>query len=45
MWAETNPGIFFVENKEVAAADHFIASVANSHQEVSGEDVVRQNPT
>jgi hypothetical protein len=37
MWAETNQSIFFVENEEVAVADHFIASVANSYQQVSGK--------
>jgi hypothetical protein len=37
MWAETNQSIFFVENEEIAVADHFIASVATSYQQVSGK--------
>jgi hypothetical protein len=37
MWAETNQSIFFVESEEVAVADHFIASVATSYQQVSGK--------
>lgn len=36
-WAETNQSIFFVENEEVAVADHFIASVAVMDQQVSGK--------
>jgi len=36
MWAETNQ-IFFPEYEEVAVADHFIASVATAHQQVSGK--------
>jgi hypothetical protein len=36
MWAETNQSIFFVESEEVAVADHFIASVVTSYQQVSG---------
>jgi hypothetical protein len=39
MWAETNQSIFFVENEEVAVADHFIASVANVHQQISGKSL------
>jgi hypothetical protein len=37
MWAETNQSIFFVENEEIAVADHFIASVATSYQQISGK--------
>jgi hypothetical protein len=37
MWAETNQSIFFIENEEVAVADHFIASVVTSYQQVSGK--------
>lgn len=36
-WAETNQSIFFVENEEVAVGDHFICSVATTHQQVSGK--------
>jgi hypothetical protein len=37
IWAETNQSIFYVENEEVAVADHFIASVAPVYQQVWGE--------
>jgi hypothetical protein len=37
MWAETNQSIFFIENEEVAVADHFVASVVTSYQQVSGK--------
>jgi hypothetical protein len=37
MWAETNQSIFFIEHEEIAVADHFIASVATSYQQVSGK--------
>jgi hypothetical protein len=37
MWAETNQSIFFIESEEIAVADHFIASVAISYQQVSGK--------
>ena len=37
MWAETNQSIFFVEHEEVAVADHFIASVVTSYQQVSAK--------
>jgi hypothetical protein len=37
MWAQTNQSIFYVENEEVAVADHYIASVATSYQQVSGK--------
>jgi hypothetical protein len=37
MWAETNQSIFFVENEEIAVADHYIASVGTSYQQVSGK--------
>ena len=37
MWAETNQSIFFVEHEEVAVADHYIASVTTSYQQVSGK--------
>jgi hypothetical protein len=37
MLAETNQSIFFVENEELAVADHFICSVATSYQQVSGK--------
>jgi len=36
-WAETNQSIFFVEDEEVAVADHFICSVATMQQQVSGK--------
>lgn len=38
-WAETNQSIFFVENEEVAVADHFVASVVVMNQQVSGKSV------
>jgi hypothetical protein len=37
MWAETNQSIFFVEREEVAVADHYIASVADVYQQVTGK--------
>jgi hypothetical protein len=37
MWAETNQSIFFLQNEEVAVADHFIASVGHVFQQVSGK--------
>ena len=37
MWAQTNQSIFFVEHEEVAVADHFVASVVTSYQQVSGK--------
>jgi len=37
MWAETNQSIFFIEHEEVAVADHFVASVVTSYQQVSGK--------
>jgi hypothetical protein len=37
MWAETNQSIFFLQNEEVAVADHFIGSVGTVFQQVSGE--------
>ena len=37
MWAETNQNIFFVEEEEVAVADHFIASVSTLYQQVSAK--------
>ena len=37
MWAETNQSIFFAEHEEVAVADHFVASVATTYQQVSGK--------
>jgi hypothetical protein len=37
MWAETNQSIFFIEHEEIAVADHYIASVATSYQQVSGK--------
>ena len=36
LWAETNQSIFYVENEEVAVADHFICSVGVVHQQISG---------
>jgi hypothetical protein len=39
MWAQTNQSIFFVETEEVAVADHFIASVTTSYQQVSGKSL------
>jgi hypothetical protein len=39
MWAQTNQSIFFVEHEELAVADHFIASVATSYQQVSGKSL------
>ena len=39
MWAETNQSIFFVEHEEVAVADHFVASVVTSYQQVSGKSL------
>ena len=39
MWAETNESIFFIEHEEIAVADHFIASVATSYQQVSGKGI------
>lgn len=37
MWAETNQSIFYVENEEVAVADHFIATVSPFQQQVWGK--------
>jgi hypothetical protein len=37
MWAETNQSIFFIEHEEVAVADHFIASIVTSYQQISGK--------
>jgi hypothetical protein len=37
MWAETNQSIFYVENEEVAVADHFIATVSPVQQQVWGK--------
>lgn len=37
MWADTNQSIFYVEIEEVAVADHFVASVGNAYQQVSGK--------
>ena len=39
MWAETNQSIFFIEHEEVAVADHFVASVVTSYQQVSGKSL------
>jgi len=36
IWAETNQSIFFIGSEEVAVADHYIASVAVSYQQVFG---------
>lgn len=36
-WGETNQSIFYVENEEVAVADHFIATVSPVHQQVWGK--------
>jgi hypothetical protein len=38
-WAETSQSIFYVENEEVAVADHYIASVATAYQQVSGRSL------
>ncbi len=37
MWAETHQSIFYVENEEVAVADHNIFSVAHVYQQVAGK--------
>jgi hypothetical protein len=37
MWSETNQTIFYVENEEVAVADHFIATVTPVQQQVWGK--------
>jgi hypothetical protein len=39
MWAETNQSIFYMETEEIAVADHFIASVGISYQQVSGKSL------
>jgi len=39
MWAETNQSIFFVEQEEVAVADHFVASAGIVFQQVSGKSL------
>jgi hypothetical protein len=36
-WAETNQSIFFIEEEEIAVADHFICSVGTMFQQVSGK--------
>jgi hypothetical protein len=36
-WAETDQSIFFIEEEEVAVADHFICSVGTMFQQVSGK--------
>jgi hypothetical protein len=37
MWAETDQSIFFIEEEEVAVADHFICSVATFYQQATGK--------
>ena len=39
MWAETNQAIFYVENEEVAVADHFIASYVSMYQQIAGKSL------
>ena len=39
MWAQTNQCIFYVESEEIAVADHYVASVTTSYQQVSGKTV------
>jgi hypothetical protein len=39
MWAETNQCIFYMEQEEVAVADHFIATISSAYQQVSGKSV------
>jgi hypothetical protein len=39
MWAETHQCIFYVEQQEVAVADHFIASMTSGYQQVSGKSL------
>ena len=42
IWAETNQSIFFVEQEEVAVADHFIASVMTLYQQVSAKGLKQE---
>jgi hypothetical protein len=37
VWAETNQANFYVDNEEVAVADHFFATVSTVLQQVSGK--------
>jgi len=39
MWTRTNQCIFFVEREEIAVADHYIASLSTSYQQVCGKTV------
>jgi hypothetical protein len=42
MWAETNQSIFFIEEEEVAVADHFVSSVATVYQQTSGKGLKQE---
>ncbi len=37
MWAQTNQSIFYIEKEEVSVSDHYITSVSNVYQQVSGK--------
>ena len=39
MWADTNQSIFYVENEEVAVADHYTCSVGTIFQQLSGKSL------
>jgi hypothetical protein len=39
MWADTDQSIFYVDKEEVAVADHFVASVVEGYQQLSGKSL------
>jgi hypothetical protein len=39
MWADTDQSIFYVDREEVAVADHFVASVVEGYQQLSGKSL------
>lgn len=39
MWAQTHQTVFYVEREEIAVADHFISSVTDAYQQVSGKSI------
>jgi hypothetical protein len=39
MWADTDQSIFYVDKEEVAVADHFVASVVDGYQQLSGKSL------
>lgn len=39
MWAQTHQSVFYVEQEEIAVADHFVSSVTTAYQQVSGKSI------